>query len=1237
MFGHIITSLIAEIKNYQAGTVVTYSNHGMSDIMATEVLTTEVLTNILQPMTFPLHGTRLIEASAGTGKTFTIASLYLRLLLGHGNDNNRHQQQLTVDQILVVTFTEAATAELRDRIRARIHDARLAFSRGVSHDPVIKPLLNEYQDHKLAATILLQAERQMDEAAIYTIHGFCQRMLTQNAFESGCRFNNEFVTDESQLKKLVVADYWRSSFYHLAPALAHEVREIWSSPTALLKEIGNSLTGAPVRLSVAAMTESLAQLHQQNIVRIDEIKALWREHQADLEPLIANSGVNKRSYTKKSLPNWLEQVSGWAAQPTVGYELPDNLSRFHQQTLIEKTAKGDAPEHAVFSAIAELLDNPANLREPLLAHAIEHCRQLLADAKVRKGWLSFDDLLTQLGAAIDNDVDELLASKIRAQYPVAMIDEFQDTDPLQYGIFSDVYRHHPECGLFMIGDPKQAIYAFRGADIFTYIQARRQVSDHYTLATNWRSTATMIAAVNAVFKQPDSPFIYDQDIEFLEVDHSPKASQRSWWLDGEAQHALTFWLQDSADGKPITKGNYQATMAAATAAQIQHILTQSQQKHAYFLDGEQQHAIAAGDIAVLVRTGTEGRLVREALSKQGIASVYLSNRDSVFSTSEAADIQRLLQAVLTPEDDRILRAALASGLFARTAIELDQLNNDENEWEIAVNSFKQYRQQWLKRGVMPMLRSVMAKNQIAERLLAEDGGERKLTDLLHIGELLQQASQTLDSDYALLRWLAEHVAEPNGNADDQVMRLESERNLVQIVTIHKSKGLEYDLVFMPFVCSYREVDSKGEVKYHDEVDNITVLDIAKQATAIEKADQERLAEDLRLIYVALTRAVYGCYVGMAPIRNGRSTKEPTGLHRSAMGHLVQNGQAGGVAALELALAKLSEAQVAITVTAPPQLPETQWQPQDEVTEALVKRSFSASLERNWWMTSYSNLVKQGHQTAHDSSLDLPGFDIDSVQNATEEVDDSELELEPQYSIYTFPRGARPGTFLHTVFEEIDFTAAVDCAETVAKLTELLQLENYELAWLPVLQQLIRDVLTCPLDGDALRLADKTASQRLTEMEFLLPIEILQSVALNKVIAKHDPLSAKAGELGFATVSGMLKGFIDLVFEHQGKYYVLDWKSNYLGDDPQVYRGEQLQTAMREHRYDLQYQIYALALQRFLRSRIPNYSYETHFGGVYYLFLRGIQAGSDSGIFYARPSEILLDELDLVMNGALPHA
>ncbi|OAN14037.1 exodeoxyribonuclease V subunit beta [Photobacterium jeanii] len=1188
--------------------------------------------NTLHPMTFPLHGARLIEASAGTGKTFTIASLYLRLLLGHGSADSRHHTELNVDQILVVTFTEAATAELRDRIRARIHDARLAFSRGVSDDPVIQPLLAEISDHKTAAQILLQAERQMDEAAIYTIHGFCQRMLTQNAFESGSRFNNEFVTDESQLKSMVIADYWRRTFYHLPHALAQEVRNVWASPAALLADIGGSLTGAPVKLSVEAMTDSLAELHQTNLQRIDALKAQWREHQADFEALIAGSGVNKRSYTKKSLPTWLAQVNEWAATPTHDYELPDKLERFHQQVLIEKS-KDNPPQHPVFVEVGEFLDSPANLRDPLLAHAIQECRQLLAQAKSRKGWLSFDDLLTQLSAAIDNDSEQLLVERIRGQYPVAMIDEFQDTDPLQYSIFSNIYTtddaQQAGCGLFMIGDPKQAIYAFRGADIFTYIQARRQVTDHYTLGTNWRSTADMIASVNQVFEFPDSPFMYDQDIQFLPVAHSPKAPTRSWWLNGESQHALTFWLHDSQDDKPVTKGEYQTVMAAATAAKIQDILTQSQQETAFFQDKDSKKSIQAGDIAVLVRTGSEGKLIRQALAEQGIASVYLSNRDSVFGSYEAADIQRLLQAVLTPENDRALRAALASSLFAYTAAELDQLNNDENRWENAVTEFKDYRKLWLSRGVMPMLRAVMSRNQIAERLLAEEGGERRLTDLLHIGELLQEASQTLDSDYGLLRWLAEHVAEPNGNAEDQIQRLESERNLVQIVTIHKSKGLEYDLVFMPFVCSYRQA---SEAKYHDEAQHTTILDITAQPDSLEKADKERLAEDLRLIYVALTRAVYGCFVGMTPIRNGRATKGPTGLHLSAMGYLVQNGQEGEIAALELALAKLAQESSAITVDSPPVLSDEKWQPLTEQGPTLAASHFQADIERNWWMTSYSSLVKQGHQHSYDSSFDLPGFDSDSAQEATTADEEHHIELEPEYSIYTFPRGARPGTFLHTVFEEIEFTAPVDSPETVATLTELLVKENYELAWLPVLQQLIRQVMGCALDGDALRLGEKTPSQRLTEMEFLLPIELLSAPMLTKVIAKHDQVSAKAGELGFATVSGMLKGFIDLVFEHQGKYYVLDWKSNHLGDDPSVYHGQQLVEAMRDHRYDLQYQIYALALQRFLRSRIPDYDYDTHFGGVYYLFLRGITAEGNSGIFHAKPSEQLLTELEKLIDG-----
>ncbi|EHZ2573536.1 exodeoxyribonuclease V subunit beta [Vibrio parahaemolyticus] len=1187
----------------------------------------------LEPMTFPLHGARLIEASAGTGKTFTIAGLYLRLLLGHGSAETRHRVPLTVDQILVVTFTEAATAELRDRIRARIHDARIAFARGQSSDPVIQPLLNEFDDHKQAAEILLQAERQMDEAAVYTIHGFCQRMLTQNAFESGSRFNNEFVTDESHLKAQVVADYWRRNFYPLPFTLAGEIRQLWSSPSALLSDISNYLTGAPLSLSVPAMKGSLADLHTENLKKIDELKAQWRESQDDFLTLISDSDINKRSYTKKSLPTWLEAVNAWAATETTGYDYPDKLEKFAQNVLLEKTPKGSALQHAVFEAIETFLANPISLKAPLLAHAIEHCRVMLANAKNQKQWLSFDDLLTQLSASIDTDESELLAARIRTLYPVAMIDEFQDTDPLQYSIFSRIYLNNPECGLFMIGDPKQAIYGFRGADIFTYIKARNQVSAHYTLGTNWRSSADMVQAVNQVFALPDSPFIYDSDIPFLPVKYSPNAEKRIWTMGGQKQPALTYWLQE-ADDKPLPKGEYLTRMAEATASQIQTILTQAQQGQACLVNGEKQKAVQAGDIAVLVRTGSEGRMVKQALAAQGIASVYLSNRDSVFTSSVAQDLQRLLQAVLTPENDRALRASLASELFALDAASLDALNNDEVVWENAVNEFKEYRKLWVQRGVLPMLRAVISKRHIAERLLEEgassqgENGERVLTDLMHIGELLQQASNELDSDHGLLRWLAQSISDAEnglGGSDDQIQRLESERNLVQIVTIHKSKGLEYDLVFLPFVFSYREA---SEAKYYDAANDRTVLDITGNDASMKQADKERLAEDLRLIYVALTRAVYACFIGASPLRNGRSTKEPTGVHRSAIGYLIQNGQEGGINDLYQGLTKQQDELDCVVVADPPQrLEEKYVSPQEEIHD-LSAKELQNPIDRNWRITSYSGLVKQGfHHVEHDATIEITGFDIDS----SEEQDEADL-LEPERSIFTFPRGARPGTFLHSLFEEIEFTQPATTEENTQIILGLMESEQLDEEWLPILQQLIDTVLATPLDGKSLLLNQKAPSQRLVEMEFLLPIEVLSAPALNRVIQRHDPLSAKAGDLGFQTVQGMLKGFIDLVFEHQGKYYVLDWKSNHLGDDVTSYHGEALKSAMADHRYDLQYQIYALALHRFLRSRLANYQYDHHFGGVYYLFLRGMDGQSDHGIFAAKPTLEFLQEMDRLIDG-----
>ena len=1183
----------------------------------------------LHPLTFPLHGQRLIEASAGTGKTFTITGLYLRLLLGHGLLHEKADPgfsgPLGVERILVVTFTEAATQELRARIRSRIHDARLAFSRGESQDPFIASLLLQVPHHQQAEQILLRAERQMDEAAIYTIHGFCQRMLTQNAFESGSLFHQEFMTDESLLRERAVADFWRRDCYPLPKPLAAMVRSYWASPSELLKEIEPYLFGPLVKILAQEIPDNFVDLHEQNLARICDLKKRWCAASTELETLISASGVDKRSYSKTSLPKWLDEIAAWAAASTFHYDLPKNLFRFSAQILSEKTKKGAAPVHPVFDAISSLLLTPPTLKDALTAKAIVEVRYLLSNEKKRFGWLSFDDLLSQLSHALEKDTSGILSSRIRTLYPVAMIDEFQDTDPQQYHIFSEIYPPDSDSGLFMIGDPKQAIYAFRGADIFTYIHARRQVLDHYNLDTNWRSSASMVEAVNRLFSFAKAPFIYDDDIPFYPVFPAPNADKKHWIQENKPQPALTFWLDDldaSGEGALQSKSDYENKMADACAISVRDVLNGAMQEGAFLFDGEKKKPIEAGDIAVLVRTGKEAEKVKKALVKQGIASVYLSNRNSVFTSILAGDVQRLLCAVLVPESERTLKAALGSTLFSLSAQEMDALNHEEALWEKAVVEFSNYQTVWFSRGVLPMLHQLIARRALAERLLAQEEGERLLTDLLHLGELLQEASQELESHHALLRWLAEHIDKPNGNAKEQQVRLESERDLVQIVTIHKSKGLEYNLVYLPFPCTFR---STKQPFYHDE-DQVPTLVLSCPEPAILKAEKERLAEDLRLIYVAITRAVYGCFIGLGPIKDGMKSKGDSGVHLSGLGYLIQGGEPCDGKGLYRALLALIENQAQMRICPPPVLNEGTLMLKPQDNSALSAQVFRGYIRRDWRLTSYSHLIKQGHSA---SLLSLPAFDVDAANDKPQE---NELTAASFSSIFQFPRGARPGTFLHTLFESVDFSTDFFSDEVEKIILRLLALENYDAAWLPVLQTLLATVLSVSLNDENLRLSSLSYAERLTEMEFMLPIEGLSCVSVNRLIQRLDPLSARAGNLDFDTVRGMLKGFIDLVFCWEGRYFILDWKSNYLGDTPSDHTGQAIENAMIEHRYDFQYQIYSLALHRFLRLRIPDYSYSRHFGGVYYLFIRGMEKETQHGIFFTQPDTALIEGLDALFSG-----
>ncbi|MGL6017372.1 MAG: exodeoxyribonuclease V subunit beta, partial [Gibbsiella quercinecans] len=704
---------------------------------------------------------------------------------------------------------------------------------------------------------------------------------------------------------------------------------------------------------------------------------------------------------------------------------------------------------------------------------------------------------------------------------------------------------------------------------------------------------------------------------FINVAAAAKNHGLGFVLDARPQPAMQFWLQQ---GEGVGVSDYQQTMARLCAAQIRDWLSAGQAGRAWLVNGDERRAVQASDITILVRSRAEAALVRDALSQLAIPSVYLSNRDSVFDTPEAKDLLWLLQAVLAPEQERTLRSAMATGLLGLDAPALDALNRDERAWDALVNEFDRYRTHWLARGVLPMLREVMKQRHLAENLLASPGGERRLTDVLHLGELLQEAAAQLDSEHALVRWLAQQIAQPNRQSDNQQLRLESDRHLVQVITIHKSKGLEYPLVWLPFVGNFR---LQQQVLYHDRSNFQALLDLNADEDSKKWAEEERLAEDLRLLYVALTRSVYHCSIGIAPLIHGNRKKQgETDLHHSALGYLVQAGNAGDAVYLQTCLQQLAGDGIAFSLVEAPD--EQAWQPQQDAAVELAAKRFSRRVQDNWRVTSYTGLQQHGAGLMQEL---LPRLDIDAAGEQAQ-------QAEPALTPHTFPRGAAPGTFLHSLFETLDFSQPLD----ESWLQEQLQQNGIDEQWLPVLAQWMQALLNTPLNDAGVTLAALAPQHKQAELQFYLPISrMLQAHDLDALAKRYDPLSANCPPLDFQQVQGMLKGFIDLVFCWQGKFYLLDYKSNWLGESSAAYTRPAMEQAMAEHRYDLQYQLYTLALHRYLRHRLPGYSYPRHFGGVIYLFLRGVDAEHPgNGIFACRPAQELVEGMDSLF-GAAPAA
>lgn len=1177
----------------------------------------------------PLSGHILIEASAGTGKTYTISRLFLRLLL---------EKEYPPSSILVVTFTEAAASELKERIFGIVKEALKAFSCGSSDDPFLKSLITRIDSEK-ACPLLQNALYNFNTVSIHTIHGFCQKVLYENSFESGVAFESTIITDQNSLIQEIVHDFWRINFYSEKPSfLAYAINNGISPDTflELTRAAGRFFQNLKV---IPEITESEdSSIHETSFNQsFQELKSHWKECRDSILKIFESGNLKGTKYSQKIIQELMISMDTMLESEVPDPTLFKRFENFTTPVLVNSTKKGFAPpEHPFFSLCDKHVQYAEQLRScfdnrilQLQISFLSYLNQELSSRKKIRGQFFFDDLLRNVHTALTSSKQRgELTDKLRETYKAALIDEFQDTDSVQYQIFSLIFDNN--LPLFMIGDPKQSIYGFRGADIATYLQASQKVSARYTLLKNYRSDPSLLSALNTLFLRNDRQFVH-QEIEYTEAIPGKPESPQQIIIDEVIQPALKFILVD--DQASDKKTDKTTLICHSVTSEISELLSKSLQNTAFITSRK----INPSDIAVLVRTNREAEMIKQSLSSVHIPSV-IDSGSSVFETEDALYLERFLTALLEPTRSELINAVLATPFFGLNANAIENLASNQQEWENYVSKFLHYHELWRDYGFMYMFRNFLAQEHIRPKLLATEQGERHLTNILHLSELLHlQESQKQAGMTNLHSWFLQKITDNTMQvSDEEILRLESDKDAVTILTIHKSKGLEYPIVFCPFWHNSELSIKAIACTFHDpQSDNLSVLAIGTEEINRNRQliETEILAENMRLLYVALTRAKALCYVVWGKIRGEESSALAYLLHKNlieddfSLPALKEKVKSLSFEQIRQILTEISNQDQSIAVLEKQDEPKKIVMPQTDQKQ-LSCLKLDRGIPESWKISSFSSLTRN-HYIPESPDYDFIPVQDDFSGNDTENED---------HTIFNFPRGSIAGTFLHSIFEQIDFSDPNPIQEKV-DLESLLDLYGFDRSWKPVISKLVNDTLNAPLkdDSDVFRLSEIPDSSCRKEMEFYFPLKKITRSELTRLFSgqvQTDLFSFdyQAEGLHFSPSGGFMKGYIDLFFERDGRFFIIDWKSNHLGDSYEDYNADSLKEAMKSEHYILQYHIYLTAIDKYLELRYKGYSYEKNFGGVYYLFLRGIDGKSDSGVYFDRPSTEMLKRLREVLIG-----
>lgn len=1143
----------------------------------------------LQVFDLKFSGHHIVEAAAGTGKTYSITSLYVRALV---------EKQLLPSQILVLTFTNDATAELKFRLRQRIQALIKHIETGKSEEEFIVQYSKQISQEQFLH--LKKCLYYFDEAAISTIHGFCQRILSEYHVEFNVSSNFILETDIVPLKREAVDEFWDEFFFRSNPSteykkwLSTQLNLEFQSPDKLLTTLEPLITNQDIRIDSEPVSfDNFEELFDSTNELFKQIRIYYEAEKDSFFQFYDSEALKGTYYRNKQ--KILSDFEDWLYQNNQSPSVYDKLHLFGVNVSTTYTKKDyEAPKLALFDIVQQYIDTRnqlSNIEYVFKRIAAQEIRKNIEKTKKSRGLVGYKDLLVLVNNGLSKSKE--ICSKLAKRFPIAFIDEFQDTDHLQYSIFNSIYFNKNISCLIMIGDPKQAIYRFRGADIQTYLAAKSRTPERnkYSLSFNYRSSRALIEVVNGIFSGVVNPFKKDgiifEPAKFPEQRNDIHISSNTGPI---APFNLIHFENDDRLAADI-----RSEIAKSVATECVGLLQRDLK-----ID---QKPVQANDIAILVDTHRNAELVQDTLLEYGLRSIIRS-KASVFKSEESDQLFKILYAIAHPLSEGYLKSSLLTDFFDYRASDILAFDQDEERWQNHHSMFLNLNTQWGESGLKVVFRLLENELEVLKNIAQNVNPERSITNYKHLKELLLHAERNNSlSIFGLIRYFSSKRKEEVYNApDEEVIRLESDDDLIQIVTHHASKGLEYNIVFCPFLWNFSIKTPLIPIK-SDGLSQSGFID-GNSKVFLEARDENKIedeAEKVRLVYVALTRAKAMCYIYY---NNGIKLKGKSGFN--AIDYLMANNKDFQnliknkvlVHSKRIEFHKLKFQSKEITL--------------DRAFEtAELNRKDLNNFERFYSFSSISS-----HHSPDINDFDF-GYDYDEDLNTvlTEDVQDID--------IFSLPKGKNTGNLVHAIFERIDFT---DPSTIEAVVEEQMQNVGYDTKWRSCIIGLVNSVLSHFLVEDV-TLSKIKNSDRLVEMEFNFPINNLDANKLFDTIGL-------ANNSNTSIIKGFMKGFVDLIFRKDGRYYILDYKSNHLGDSYSSYKREELTHEMRNSNYILQYHIYLIAFLRFIKIRKPDFDYEREFGGVIYLFLRGVNADeAESGVYFHRPDLEVIHRFDELMGSS----